>query len=1268
MQFVANGPDIPNALLQAHEEGRVVFFCGAGISYPAGLPGFKGLVDEIYRIVGTKPDPIEQDAYDRQQYDATLDLLGRRLPGGRFAIRKALCRILKPDLTAPEATATHAALLELASNQHDGALRLITTNFDRVFEELAIRTNKPLPTYSAPFLPIPKNSRWKGLVYLHGLLPLDDDEVALNRLVIASGDFGLAYLTERWAARFVSELFRNYVVCFVGYSINDPVLRYMMDALAADRMLGETTPQAYAMGDCEPDTEERATNEWRAKNVEPILYQRPVDTQDHSLLHQTLKVWAETYRDGILGKERIVVDYAMARPSASTRQDDFVGRMLWALSDKSGFPAKRFAEFDPVPSLEWLEAFSERRYKHGDLIRFEVPPRGKRDEKLGFSFINRPSPYTNAPWMSLVSIRKMDARPDNAMAHIASWLSRHLDDPQLIVWISSNGGRLHDNFKWHLQRKLESIFSLEKNQKTEELDRIRSQAPRAIPRKQMRPIWRLLLSDRIKSPGHELNLYGWMDRLHYEGFSTSLRLELREMLAPMVVIKKSFRYYLDDETPVDDENLNNHIDTELALFNDHVLSFFNDKHEDATWRSVLPELFDDFQALLKDGLDLLSELGKATEKEDPSHWHLPSITPHGQNRDHHDWVALIELVRESWLAIHETDRARSISIAQHWQRIQYPTFKRLALFAASHDGCIDSDQWVGWLSADDAWWLWSIHTHREVMRLMVRQGSQLTPQSRLRLESAILTGPPRQMYRSDLTQDRWEDLLEESIWLHLAKLGECGAPLGEDAARKLGELSIAHPAWELRRNERDEFTSWMSGTGDPDFEESRAIEPAPKKRRELVTWLKDRSQKPRLHEDTWRQVCRKHLPNCGYALCDLAREGIWPRERWREAFQAWSEGNLPVRSWRMFAPLIITMPDDTLMEEIHSVTYWLKNVSKSLDRHEDIFFDLCHRILVANHSPEKNLQEPVTAAINHPIGHIAEALLNRLFAKKPNDGDSLPSEITPLFTQMCDVRDEKFRHGRVLLASRVVALFRIDQAWTETHLLPLFDWKKDLPEARAAWSGFLWSPRLLAPLQIALKNTFLDTANHWVELGESAKQYAAVLTYAALFPVSTYNSHDFHVALGALPEEGLKEAARALLQALKGAAEQREDYWSNRIRPFWMEVWPKSNQFVTKDIAGTLAQLAIAARGKFPEALEMISGWLHPISNTDYIVGLLAETELPEKFPAESLRLLNELVNDDPWQPRELRKCLTAIAEKQPALAQDSRYRKLDEYARRSTG
>jgi NAD-dependent SIR2 family protein deacetylase len=132
MQFVPSGPDIPNALLQAHEEGKVVFFCGAGISYPAGLPGFKGLVDQIYISIGTQLNEIEKEAYDRWQYDTTLNLLEARVPGRRLTVRNALTRALKPNLRKKGATTTHTALLELARNR-DGSIHLVTTNFDRIF-------------------------------------------------------------------------------------------------------------------------------------------------------------------------------------------------------------------------------------------------------------------------------------------------------------------------------------------------------------------------------------------------------------------------------------------------------------------------------------------------------------------------------------------------------------------------------------------------------------------------------------------------------------------------------------------------------------------------------------------------------------------------------------------------------------------------------------------------------------------------------------------------------------------------------------------------------------------------------------------------------------------------------------------------------------------------------------------------------------------------------------------------------------------------------
>ena len=1265
MQLVANGPDIPDALLQAHEEGRVVFFGGAGISYPAGLPGFKGLVDAIYRLVGTTPNAIEQDAYERNQFDATLDLLERRLPGQRLAVRKALARALQPKLRRKGATDTHAALLHLARSR-DGAVRLVTTNFDRIFTRLTARMKPAVPAYPAPLLPIPKNSRWNGLVYLHGLLPEHLDDSVLNRLVLTSGDFGLAYLTERWAARFVSELFRNYVVCFVGYSINDPVLRYMMDALAADRMQGEITPQAYALSDCAPGQENSKTIEWEAKGVTPILYEVPAGTHDHSALHRTLKAWAETYRDGILGKERIVVDYAMARPSASTRQDDFVGRMLWALSHESGLPAKRFADFDPVPPLDWLEAFSEEHYRHGDLARFGVPPDAEGNGRLGFSLVRRPAPHTRAPWMMLVSGGAMDSQWDDVMFHLARWLVRHLDDPALILWLAQRGGQLHDRLVRLIEDKLDTFARLEREGNMGELAHIRAQSPNAIPRPLLRPVWRLLLTDRVKSPRREPDLYRWKGRLKRDGLTATLRFELREILAPKVALKKPFRWREDDTQTEAPERLKQLVDWELVLAADHVHSALRDRADAEDWRGALPALLDDFQQLLRDALDLLRELGETDDRSDRSHWDLPSISPHWQNRGFRDWVALIELVRDSWLAVREIDPARATQVAQAWFAVPYSTFKRLALFAASHDGCTAPHQWVGWLVADDVWWLWSDDTKRETLRLLVLQGFHLTPQARGRLEAAILAGPPRAMYRDDLDPGRWQDLVDYSVWLHLAKLKSSGGNLGSAATERLGALSAAHPEWRLANNESDEFSRWMSGTGDPDFEDNRDVELAPRKRGELVDWLKrpPPSQRP-FYEDTWRETCRTRFFHCAYALCDLSREGQWPSGRWREALQAWSEEGRILRSWRFIAPLVQTMPDEVLKDIAHSITWWLEAVSKSLDRHEDIFLDLCRRILALPHQDGVDTDQPVTRAINHPVGHVTQALLNLWFKREPNDNDRLPAELEPFFTQLCDTGVAQFRHGRVLLASRLIALFRVDRPWTEAHLLPLFDWTIDAVEARAAWEGFLWSPRLCRPLLIAFKAQFLDTVQHYTELGEHAQQFAAFLIYAALDPVDTYTAQDFQAALGALPQEGLHESAQALVQALEGAGEQREDYWANRIQPFWQGIWPKSRQLASKSIAESLARLSIAARGQFPAALTAVLDWLQPIEDPHFVVHLLHESGLSGRFPEDALRLLNAVIDDQPWAPHELGQCLTAISQAAPALLQDHRYQRLTEYSRR---
>lgn len=860
------------------------------------------------------------------------------------------------------------------------------------------------------------------------------------------------------------------------------------------------------------------------------------------------------------------------------------------------------------------------------------------------------------------------------MLHLARWLVRHLDDPRLVIWIAERGGQLNNRWSSLIEYELDRFASLEREDKISELNEIRLNAPMAIPGPRMRTLWRLLLSSRVKSPWHDPDLYRWQGRLNSHGLTTTLRLELRELLAPKVVLKKPVLWGSDDLNCADEPaRIEQLVDWEVVLATDHVHSTLRDIANEP-WMSALPKLLEDFQQLLRDALDLLQELGGADDRHDRSCWDLPSIMPHWQNRGFRDWVSLIELLRDAWLAVRTNDSKRATRIAQAWFELPYSTFKRLALFAASCDDCIPPDQWVEWLLSEGAWWLWSIDTGREVFRLFVLQGRHLTGTAQERMEAAILAGPPREMYLDDLEADRWQDLVARSVWLHLAKLNISGLVLGELAGARLSEISNAYPQWQLATNERDEFSHWMSGTGDPDYEDSRDVDIAPRRRQELVQWLRKPPPESRpFYEHTWRYVCRTRFFHSLSALCDLAQDGEWPDGRWREALQAWAEEGMVLRSWRYAAPLLQTMPDTVLQKIDHEVTWWMEAASKSISRHEDILLDLCRRVLALPTEADSGFRairngvetyDPVGSAINQPIGHVTQALINLWFRQNPNDNDFLPEHIKPVFTDLCDVQVDRFRHGRVLLGSRLIALFRVDRPWTEQHLLPLFDWS-NLVEAKAVWEGFLWSPRLYQPLLIAFKSEFLDSANHYADLGKHRQQFAAFLTYAALGPTDGYTVDEFRSAFAALPREGLEESARALSQAVEGAADKREEYWKNRAQPFWKQVWPRFRNLATPRIAESLTRLVIAARGEFPAALAAVQDWLQPIEHSHYAVHLLHESGLCRRYSADALTLLNAVIADQNWPSPELGKCLDEIAQAALPLAQDARYQRLREYVRR---
>ncbi|MGH8613086.1 MAG: hypothetical protein ACREYF_13990 [Gammaproteobacteria bacterium] len=914
-----------------------------------------------------------------------------------------------------------------------------------------------------------------------------------------------------------------------------------------------------------------------------------------------------------------------------------------ALSDYRALPAKRFAELEPIPPLDWLEPMAEARFGHGDLARFRVEPDAKVDDKLAFSLVLRPTPYARAPWMTVVHRSHAATQWDDVMFQLARWLTRYLNKPKLILWVAKQGGMLHPQFASLIAKALE-------------------ETPSSPP---MQTLWRLALSGRLQGHTAHFDLYDWRKRFKRDGLPPTLRLELRDLLSPRVRLSEPFRGWEGDGDQSEvgkPTRIKDLVDWEIMLATANVHSALRDVAKDARWREALPEQLPDATSLLRDALDLMRELGGVEDRQDMSYMHYPSISDHPQNRDFRDWTALIELARDAWPATAERFPERARLEAERWLSIPYPLFRRLAFFAATDVRLFAPPQALDWLLADEHWWLWSVETEREALRLLVTVAPLLDAEGKQALEGAILQGPPRAMSNDEIEPERLQRTFDRQIWLRLAKCAAAGADLGANAASRLEVLSRAYPQWHLAEDERDEFPFWRGGD-----EEWREFLPTPKTCRELVAWLHQHPMADTWKPDDWRDRCKRDFRRTTCALIRLARRGEWIVDRWREALQAWADEALTRRSWRCVSGVLVEGPDDTVKELAHSLSWWLQAIANTFQGNEPVFFTLIRR-LIDLHRDEviEPSDGPVFHAINHPVGQVTEAALRWWYRQPLEDGQGLPEVLKPLFADLCDRRISSFRHGRVLLAAHVIALFQVDQVWAAQHLLPLFDWQLSMEEARAAWEGFLWSPRPFRPLMEAIKPQFLATAQHHSDLGEHGEQYAALLTFAALEPGDTFSKAVLMRATRSLPAEGLQHSADALVRALEGSGEQRAEYWQNRVLPYLKSIWPKSREVITPTISESFAKLCVTTQGAFPEALHELKPWLQPIEHPDFVVHLLHEAKLCERFPQEALAFLGAVIGDHAGMPPgELRDCLNAIRDAQQKLEADDRFVRLCEYLRR---
>ncbi len=249
-----------DSILDAIRDDRFVIFAGAGVSIgpPANLPNFVKLANDI--AVGTGLERAENEPIDR--------FLGR-LAHKEIKVHQLAAQHLSKPASTP--TSLHLDLLRLFRS-HD-RVRIVTTNFDLLFEAAAqVVYDKCPEVFRAPALPLGRD--FHGLVHVHGALTHP------HEMVMTDADFGRGYLTEGWARRFLLDVFKNYTVLFVGYRHDDVVMNYLARALPVDGDKGR-----YVLTD--------EDGSWNLLGIKPIRFSRNVGENAFQELYDGVRSLSE---------------------------------------------------------------------------------------------------------------------------------------------------------------------------------------------------------------------------------------------------------------------------------------------------------------------------------------------------------------------------------------------------------------------------------------------------------------------------------------------------------------------------------------------------------------------------------------------------------------------------------------------------------------------------------------------------------------------------------------------------------------------------------------------------------------------------------------------------------------------------------------------------------------------------------------------------------------------------------------------------------------
>jgi SIR2-like domain len=395
MRFVPDGPDIPNDLIRKWREGQVLFLAGAGVSVPSHLPLFEGLALSVYEVLNDSlfstlknaraiPHPETRKQYmetaelppDRQveaslfldkQFDRFFSALEKRFDPdikGRTKTRHVR-NAVEQILSGRTHSNTHRDLLRLSLARHSSgdfskppSCRIVTTNFDLLFEAAwKVEFDRPPLSFDARMAPRSGAHDFAGIIHLHGALS-NEAHVASN-YVLSSRDFARVYLRSGVIGNYIYDLIRRYTLVLIGYSADDPPMRYLMDAIGEDASLFDDMKTPYAITDLGPDSSEAFEQAvWAAKEITAKFFRHRAGEQPYAPLWETIESWANWSRDETSWLEAQLLSHAVGDyKNASPFQKAFVQDLLSVLSRDELADAIRFMTRNRV-EFGWIDAVS----------------------------------------------------------------------------------------------------------------------------------------------------------------------------------------------------------------------------------------------------------------------------------------------------------------------------------------------------------------------------------------------------------------------------------------------------------------------------------------------------------------------------------------------------------------------------------------------------------------------------------------------------------------------------------------------------------------------------------------------------------------------------------------------------------------------------------------------------------------------------------------------------------------------------------------------